>query len=370
MKAYVERNILFKALGHSHNIVEKRATIPILSHVLLQAENGQIKMAATDLELGIIETFDARIEVEGKVTVLENMLFEIVKRLPDGADILLELGPEESQLIVSSGASRFELSCLPSKDFPVVYTHELPHRFTISQKDLTRLFKGTCFAMSNEETRYYLNGIYFHPFDNQELRAVATDGHRLARVSVPLPEGAESFPGIIISSKTINEILKIIANAQNSDLEISLSETQISFKFDNIYLTSRLIDGTFPDYEKAIPQNNTKVLRLKTKPFIKAVERVSVISAQHSRGIKVGAQEDKLILSAVSSDIGSAVEELVSNYKFEPIEMGFNSKYLVDIADQMDDGEAEFAFSDNNTAVVIRNVTDAQSLYVLMPMRV
>ncbi len=370
MKVHIERNVLAKALGHSHNIVEKRATIPILSHVLLQTEEGKIKIAATDLELGIIELIDARVEIEGAVTVLEHMLYEIVRRLPDGSEITLELDAESSQLIVLSGASRFTLSCLPAKDFPAVYTHELPYHFTINQKDLTRLFKGTSFAMSTEETRYYLNGIYLHPYENQELRAVATDGHRLARVSVPLPEGAENFPGIIISSKTIAEVLKILVNPQPLDIEISLSETQISFKYDTIYLTSRLIDGTFPDYEKAIPQNNTKVLRLKTKPFLKAVERVSVISAQHSRGIKVGAQKDKLILSAVSSDIGSAVEELESNYKFEPIEMGFNSKYLVDIAGQMDDGEAEFAFSDNHTAVIIRNITDAQALYVLMPMRV
>jgi DNA polymerase-3 subunit beta len=369
MKVYVERNDLLKALGHSHSVVEKKTTVPALSHVLLQAEGARLKITATDLELAVIEVISAEIEEEGTAAVLESMLYEIVRKLPEGSKITLHVKENGTQLFLASGPSRFVLSCLSTKEFPVVQMMELPHRFRIPAKDLVRLLNRTEFAMSTEETRYYLNGIYIHPHKNQELRAVATDGHRLARVSIPLPEGAEHFPGVIISRKTVNEVLKIASN-QLVDIEVNLSETQISFTFENIFLTSRLIDGVFPDYEKAIPTKNDKIIRLQVNPFLKAVERVSIISSEHSKGVKIGAQTGKLILSATSSEIGSAMEELEANYGSEPIEIGFNSKYLIDIARQMENDEAEFAFADTNTAVVIQTITDAQSLYVLMPMRV
>jgi DNA polymerase-3 subunit beta len=369
MKIYVERNDLMKALGHSHSVVEKKTTIPALSHVLLQTEGTKLKITATDLELTIIEVIDADVEMEGSATVLESMFYEIVRKLPDGAKITLQMKENGNQLLLNSGASRFTLSCLPTKEFPSVQITELPYHFKIPAKDLLRLLNRTEFAMSTEETRYYLNGIYIHPYQNQELRAVATDGHRLARVSVPLPEGAEDFPGIIISRKTVNEILKILPD-QNSDVDVRLSETQITFTFENVFLSSRLIDGVFPDYEKAIPNGNNKVVRLQVNPFLKAVERVAIISSEHSRGLKIEAQSGKLILSSVSSEIGSAVEEIEAHYGAESIEIGFNSKYLMDIAKQMENDEAEFSFADTNTAVIIQNLADARSLYVLMPMRV
>lgn len=369
MKIHLERNDLLKALGHSHSVVEKKTTIPVLSHILLQTEGTKLKITATDLELAIIETIEADVEMEGATTVLENMFYEIIRKLPEGAKVTLQLKDNGNQLLLASGASSFVLSCLPVKDFPAVHITELPHSFKLPVKDLTRLLNRTEFAMSTEETRYYLNGIYIHPYQNQELRAVATDGHRLARVSIPLPEGAEDFPGVIISRKTVGEVLKIVSD-QTSDAEISLSETQITFMFENVSLTSRLIDGIFPDYEKAIPASNDKILRLQMSPFLKAVERVAIISADHSRGVKVTAQRGKLVLSAVNSEIGSAMEEVEATYGADPIEIGFNSKYLMDIAKQMENDEAELAFSDTNTAVVIHNMADARLLYVLMPMRV
>ena len=369
MKVYLERNDLLRALGHSHSVVEKKTTVPVLSHILLQTGGEKLKITATDLELAIVETIEANVELEGATTVLENMFYEIIRKLPEGAKVMLQLKEDGNQLLLTSGASSFALSCLPVKDFPEIHITKLPHSFKVSVKDLMRLLNHTEFAMSTEETRYYLNGIYIHPYQNQELRAVATDGHRLARISIPLPEGAEDFPGVIISRKTVSEVLKIVSG-QTSDVEISLSETQITFIFENISLTSRLIDGIFPDYEKAIPTVNDKILRLRMNSFLKAVERVSIISADHSRGVKMTAQSDKLVLSAVNSEIGSATEEVEATYSADCLEIGFNSKYLMDIAKQMENDEAEFAFSDSNTAVVIRNMADVRLLYVLMPMRV
>ena len=369
MQVYVERNDLVKALGHSHSVVEKKTTVPVLSHLLLTTEGGKLKVTSTDLELAIIETVEAEIPQEGSAVVLENTFYEIVRKLPDGSKVMLQMKENGHQLAVVSGASRFTLSCLPAKEFPAVQVIDLPCHFKIPAKNLSRLLSRTEFAMSTEETRYYLNGIYLHPYNGTELRAVATDGHRLARVSVPFPEEAQEFPGIIISRKTVNEVLKILMT-QTSDVEVNLSETQITFIFENVILTSRLIDGVFPDYEKAIPGGNDKVVRLDVNPFLKAVERVAIISSDHSRGLKIEAQEGKLTLSSANSEIGSATEEIEVQYEADSMEVGFNSKYLMDIAKQMENEQAELAFSDSNTAVVIKNMADALSLYVLMPMRV
>ncbi len=369
MKIILERSHFLKALGHAQAIVEKRTTVPILSHVLLEGEGSSLRLSATDLEIALVESIPARVETPGSATVSAHILHSIVRKLPDGVEISLELTSKGSQMVVSAGKSVFTLSCLPPEDFPAIHAKELPYQFAVPAKTLHRMLNRTGFAMSTEETRYYLNGIYFHPYEGVELRAVATDGHRLARMSVPLPQGTPQFPGVILSRKTVNEVQGLLLDS-DQDVKIALSETQVSFTFPDVFLTSRLIDGTFPDYERVIPTGNEKRLTLDMEGFSKSVERVSTVAAEKTRGIKVSLKDGKLVLSVASSEIGSAVEEMDVEYAGEPLEIGFNAAYVADLASQMKGGVAEFAMADPATAVVIKDQQDQDALFLLMPMRV
>jgi DNA polymerase-3 subunit beta len=250
----------------------------------------------------------------------------------------------------------------------------LPHRFSLSAQQLRGLIDRTRFAISTEETRYYLNGIYLHVADSEGtrvLRAVATDGHRLARVEEPLPEGAGGMPGVIIPRKTINELRKLLDEVSGG-VELALSDTRIQFHVDSIQLTSKLIDGTFPEYERVIPRGNDKVLRVGKKDFADAVGRVAAISAERSRPVKLTLQRDLLTLSAASPEQGTASEELDAErvkYESSPLEIGFQARYLNDITDQIE-GDVEFCFADGSAPTVVRDAGDSSALYVLMPMRV
>lgn len=369
MQLSLERNQFLKALSHAQSVVEKRTTVPILAHVLLEAESGQLRLTATDLELAIVETTPAQIQKAGGTTVSAQLLHDIVRKLKDGSEVQLSLENDGAQLHIISGRSEFKLACLPPEDFPAINTVDLPYRFTLNGKDFLALLDRTRFAMSTEETRYYLNGIYLHPVQSQEIRAVATDGHRLARLSLSMGQGVPDFPGVIMSRKTVNEVIKILGEAEG-EIEISLSETQVSFKFNHIYLTSRLIDGAFPDYEAIIPTQNEKILRMSMAAFSEAVDRVATVSMEKSRSVKLAINNNKMILTASNAESGSAVEELEVDYAFAPIELGFNARYLLDLSHQLNEGEAEFMMSDSATPVVVRQVNNEDAFYLLMPMRV
>ncbi|HXP95139.1 MAG TPA: DNA polymerase III subunit beta, partial [Telmatospirillum sp.] len=246
------------------------------------------------------------------------------------------------------------------------------YSFILGADDLKGLIDRTRFAISSEETRYYLNGIYLHAASSSGvpvLRAVATDGHRLARVEVPLPEGAPGMPGVIVPRKTVAELRKLL-DETNVDVTVSLSETKIRFAFDDAVMTSKLIDGTFPDYERVIPADNDKVLEVDCKSLAQAVDRVSAISTEKSRAIKLSVEKGGLTLSASSPENGSAVEELEASYDASPMEIGFNSRYLLDILAQIEGDAARFAMADAASPTVVREVTDSSAVYVLMPMRV
>lgn len=238
--------------------------------------------------------------------------------------------------------------------------------------DLIALIDRTKFAISTEETHYYLNGIYLHAARSggvNVLRAVATDGHRLARVEVPLPEGAGDMPGVIVPRKTVLELRKLIEEA-SSDMTVSLSASKIRFAFGDAVLSSKLIDGTFPDYERVIPIDNDRILEVEKKAFADAVDRVSAISTEKSRAIKVLVDKGTATLSASSPEAGTAVEEVEASYQSPPLEIGFNSRYLLEILGQLEGDAARFALADANSPTVIREVADASAIYVLMPMRV
>ncbi|MGF1605307.1 MAG: DNA polymerase III subunit beta [Rhodothalassiaceae bacterium] len=371
MKLTIERNALLRSLGHVQSVVERRNTIPILSNVLLEAEGAELALTATDLDLSIVDHSTCTVTQAGATTVSAHTLFDIVRKLPDGADIALTVG-EGDRLILQSGRSRFQLACLPKDDFPAMSEGELPHRFALNAAAVKRLIDKTRFAISTEETRYYLNGIFLHVADGADmpvLRAVATDGHRLAQVEMELPDGAAGMPGIIIPRKAVGEIRKLIDEVDGG-VDIALSDTKIRFSFNGAVLTSKLIDGTFPDYTRVIPRSNDKDLEMDCRLFADAVDRVSTISSDKSRSVKLSLAEDNLTLSVTSPENGTATEELAASYAADALEIGFNSRYLLDILGQVD-GETVLAkLASADAPTVLQDKADASALYVLMPMRV
>ena len=370
MRVTIERSAFLKALNHVQSVVERRNTIPILSNVLVQAKGDAVKLTATDLDIEIIETVAAEVAQEGAVTVAAHMLYDIVRKLPDGAQLELDQGPDTGRASIKTGRSRFALQALPPEDFPDLNTGELANRFTLSAADLKGLVEKTRFAISTEETRYYLNGIYLHEVAADKLlRAVATDGHRLARAQVPLPQGAKGMPGIIVPRKTVLELVKLI-ESDEGEVEIALSASKIRFSFNGLTLTSKLIDGTFPDYERVIPRNNDKTLDVDTKLFSSAVDRVSTISFEKGRAVKLNIGDGRVVLTVNNPDSGSAEEEIAAAYESDPVDIGFNSRYLLDIASQIKSDTARFQLADAGSPTIVLDPSDDQALYVLMPMRV
>lgn len=372
MKLTIERTALLTSLNHVQSVVERRNTIPILSNILLNAQDGQLGLTATDLDIAINDKVPADIANDGAITAPAHLLYDIIRKLPEGSQVELDYKSEEGRISIRCGQSQFALSSLPQDDFPIMESGELPHKFTLSTGILKRLIDKTRFAISTEETRYYLNGIYLHMAETggvPVLRAVATDGHRLARVETPIPADAEGMPGVIIPRKAVTEIRKLI-DEQEGDVAISLSDTKISFSFGDTLLTSKLIDGTFPDYERVIPAGNDKVLEMDGKIFARAVDRVSTVSMEKTRAIKLSLSDDRITLSATGSDAGSATEEIAASYNSGDMEIGFNSKYLLDITGQIEGENAHFVLSDAGSPTIVKDSVDDGALYVLMPMRV
>ena len=372
MKLTIERAALLKSLAHVQSVVERRNTIPILSNVLLQASDGKLAFTATDMDLTIVEEVAAKVDEPGATTVPAHTFYDIVRKLPEGSDVELASDGQAGQMALRAGRSAFALSSLPKEDFPDLGADELPRRFTLASADLKQIIDRTRFAISTEETRYYLNGIYLHAAESdglQVLRAVATDGHRLARYEMPLPEAATGMPGVIVPRKTVNELRKLIEDG-DGDIDVGLSDTRIEFTFGGSVLTSKLIDGTFPDYQRVIPTGNDKVLEINCREFAEAVDRVSTISTEKSRAVKMIVDGDALTLSASSPDSGSAEEAIEIGYGGPAIEIGFNSRYLLDIAQQIDGDKAEISMKDAASPTLMRESTDTSALYVLMPMRV
>jgi DNA polymerase-3 subunit beta len=377
MKITIERAALLKALGHIQSVVERRNTIPILSNVLLEAApakggGGRLSLTATDMDVAFVEIVSAEIAKAGATTVQAHTLYEIVRKLPEGSQVGLEWLSEKGQVALRAGRSSFSLAALPADDFPKMAAGELPHAFEIGAGDLKNLIDKTRFAISTEETRYYLNGIYLHAATSngvKVLRAVATDGHRLARIEMPLPEGADSIPGVILPRKTVMELRKLIDEASGA-VQITLSDTRARFSFGEAVLVSKLIDGAFPDYERVIPSGNDKSMEVDRRLFASAVDRVATISTEKSRAVKLALSKNLLTLTANSPDAGTASEEIEIAYQGPALEIGFNARYLLDIAEQLEGENAAFKMADAASPPILGDAADASALYVLMPMRV
>lgn len=373
MKFTIDRADLLRSLTHVHSVVERRNTIPILANVLLRADKDSLSLTTTDMDLEIVESVAAKGATPGATTVPAHTLYDIVRKLPDAANVEFSSGAGDTTLLVKAGKSTFRLGCLPTEDFPKMgATEKFNFTFSVPAADLRTLIDRTRFAISNEETRYYLNGIYLHAIESDGvavLRAVATDGHRLARFEMPLPDGAKDMTGVIIPRKAINEIRKLIDEA-GDNIEISLSENKLKFTFDHVTMTTKLIDGTFPDYERVIPKNNDKFLEVNPAAFASAVDRVSTISSEKSRAVKLTLNGKTMTLSANSPDSGSASEEIEVRFNAGAMEIGFNSAYLIDVTRQIEGEGCRISLSDPASPTIIQDVADTSSLYVLMPMRV
>lgn len=372
MKISIERASLLKAVSQAQSVVERRNTIPILANVLIEAEGDSVSFRATDLDVEVVDRAPAMVERAGATTVSAVMLHEIVRKLPDGALVVLTDDPRTGRLTIEAGRSTFSLATLPREDFPVMASSEYTSNFTARAGDLKRLFDKSKFAISTEETRYYLNGVYMHVSDAESgkvLRCVATDGHRLARIDAPLPEGAADMPGVIVPRKTVGELRKLLED-DDMEIAVSVSETKLRFATPDIALTSKVIDGTFPDYTRVIPMGNSRRLEVDAADFAKAVDRVATVSSERARAVKLMLEEDKLTLSVTSPDSGTATEELVVAYGDDPLEIGFNAKYLLEIASQVDRENAVFMFNSAGDPTLMREGSDTSAVYVVMPMRV
>jgi len=367
MKATIERATLLKALGHVQSVVERRNTIPILSNVLIEAqEDGSIRLMATDLDLQVDESVAAQVSQAGATTVSAHTFFDIVRKLPERSQV--ELSASDGKMQVVAGRARFNLSTLPRDDFPVIAEGDLPTRFELPAATLRQIIDKTRFAISSEETRYYLMGIFLHIADDR-LKAAATDGHRLARVTVAKPEGADGMPDVIIPKKCVAEIRKLLDEVEGT-LEVSLSPTKIRFNLGTAVLTSKLIDGTFPDYTRVIPTGNDKLLKLDPKAFAAGVDRVSTIASEKARAVKIALDRDRVTLSVTSPENGLATEELAADYTSDAIEIGFNARYLLDILAQIEGDTVEVHLADAAAPTLLRENDKSDALYVIMPMRV
>ncbi len=372
MKVTLERNQLLKSLGHVHRVVERRNTYPILANVWLKAADGKLDLRATDLDIEVTESVPAMAATAGTTTVPAHTLYEIVRKLSDGAEVRLETEGGE-QMLLTSGRSRFHLACLSPDSFPDLKSGTFTHQFSMPASALRELIERTQFAISSEETRYYLNGIYFHAIEAGGaplLRAVATDGHRMARAEVDAPAGSEGMPGIIVPKKTVSEVQKLLEGA-DGEVEVEVSDTKIRFTLGGVVLLSKLIEGTFPDYERVTPKNNDKSMQVDRSAFAIAVDRVSTIASDRGgKAVKLSMKEGQLELSVTYPDHGTASEVLAVYFEPESFEIGFNARYLLDIIGQIRSENAVFLFNDAGSPTLVREDGDAKALYVLMPMRV
>ena len=372
MRFTIERAHLLKTLSHVQSIVEKRNTIPVLSNVRIEALGDGISFKATDMDTEITEIADAKITETGATTAPAHMLYDIVRKLSDGSQVELIYPDDKGQLTISSARSKFSLSTIPVEDFPVISGDKLPTSFVMAKDELKDVIDRTQFAVSTEETRYYLNGLFVHAKKegaSEVLRVVATDGHRLACVESPLPQGAENLKGVIIPRKTVSEIRKLLEDNSVENVTVEISENKVRFSVTDITLTSKLIDGTYPDYERVIPTDNDKSLELNVKELASAVDRVSVV-AERTRAIKMLTNQNKVTIVTSSPDLGSASEDLEAKYEHEALEIGYNFRYLLDILGEGKGDTVKISVADASSPSVIHDTSDSSAIYVLMPMRV
>lgn len=371
MKLTIERAPLLKALDAARRISEARSTIPILSNILLATDNGKLRIEATDLDIEMRISIDADIDATGALTVSSATLHDLVRKLADKSVVTLE--QDDAVMHLRSGRTRARLSTLPSVDWPsAIAPDEWAATFFLPAGKLASMLSKTAFAISNEETRYYLNGTFMHFIAVEGrllLRMVTTDGHRLARIEMEAPAGAETMPGIIIPKKAGAEIEKLSIGFKG-DAILSVSQGRLRVELGDIALSTKLIDGTFPDYNRVIPQWGSKVATLERTVFASAADRVSTVASERGRAVKLSFGNEQLTLSVTDANVGEARDELDAIYDADPMEIGFNSRYLADALSVVEGDTVCICLADPGSPALLKSATQEDLLIVLMPMRV
>lgn len=370
----IGRDDLLKAVQAIGSVVERRNTIPILQNILLETVGGRLRLRATDLDI------DARAEVAASgdlhTTVPGGLLLDILRKLAEGAEV--KIAPDvdnPERVVMRAGRARFTLNTLPPQDFPDMTAGEWAAGFDMPAAALERMLGRCAFAISTEETRYYLNGVYLHAVaaegEGLNLTAVATDGHRLARVRREAPEGAGGMPGIIIPRKTVEQIRRDLkAAGKDEEVRLEVSPIKIRYSSPRITLTSKLIDGTFPDYTRVIPTANDKRLVAELSELLAASDRVATISSERGRAVRLELGDRMVKLSVNNPDAGSSVEEIEAEYDGAPLMIGFNARYLHEILGEIDSDTVLVKFADPGSPTILQSREGADALFVLMPMRV
>ncbi len=367
----MSRGKLLGALAKVQSVVERRNTIPILGNIKLAMTGSTVTFSATDMDLEVCEKADCTVEYPGSLTLPALMLYDIVRKLPE-AEVNITSQESGGRAMITSGSAKFTLPTLPAQDFPSISDGDFVNSFTLTVAQTARLFAKTAFAMSTEETRYYLNGIYLHVYGDegaQVLRAVSTDGHRLAKVEVAMPVGAGGMPGVIIPRKAVVELRKLLEQS-SGDVNISLAANKIKFSMGNTVLVTKIIDGSYPDYERVIPSANDKIMEVSPKALSAAVDRVSTIAADKVRAVKFMMDKGALNLISSSPEMGTATETLDVTYGAEAMEIGFNARYVMEVLAQIDGETAQMVLADGAAPALVRDVADVSCSYVLMPMKI
>lgn len=367
MKISIKRDDLIKPLSHVAGIVEKRQTLPVLSNILIKNKGDKIELTGTDLEVEIVTTAPCKSSEEGETTLPARKLLDICRSLPSGSDIKIEVNDDKA--IVKSGRSRFSLLTMPVADFPNLETSNWETEITIEQKDLKGLLERTQFCMAQQDVRYYLNGLLFE-IKNNTLKTVATDGHRMAISEIKLTNNDSSNieKQVIVPRKGVLELIRFL---EDNDVPavVQINPNHIRVKAGNICLTSKLIDGRFPDYNQVIPVNQTKIINLEKEAFKETLQRTAILSNEKYRGIRFQIKEKIMTVSAHNPEQEEAQEEIPIDYDGDEMEIGFNSNYIVDAVTALKTKEVEFALSDANSSSTICSPGDQQTKYVVMPMR-
>ncbi len=371
MKFNISRSNFFRTLSHLQGIVDKKNSLPILANILIEANGNLLTLSSTDMDISIIEQINCNVTEDGATTINSQILYDIVRKIDDNSEIEI-ISNNGKLLTLRSEGSRFSLSCLPKEDYPIIEKDNSGIDIILNSKILFKLIDKTKFAISNEETRYFLNGLYFNITNEKNkniVTLVGTDGHRLAKFSHQIDEKIDQVSGVIIPKKTIYELSKLLSEI-DKDVNISISSNKVTFIIGNIVFISKLIDGSFPDYKRVIPNENSNILKINRDKLLSAVDRVSTIANEKSPVIKFKLLENILNLNTINTESSTASEDLKISYVGDEIEIGFNSKYIMDIVNNLEDEEILIYLKDNTSPVIIKENSKADLVYVLMPMRV
>jgi DNA polymerase-3 subunit beta len=367
MQFKIDRDTFLKSLAHVQSVVEKKNTLPILGNVLIETKDDHIKISATDLDLVISEKIRAESIENGSTTTTASVLYDIVRKLNPGSNIHLAM-QKNNRLKLISGKSDFNLTCLPVQEFPVLEDMMDDNYLEITASDLLKLLNKTKFSISSDETRHYLNGIYFDNKEKDKIISVSTDGHRLSKTSIIVKDSSKLQP-VIVPKKTIFGLLSIIDDP-NEKIQILSTKNKIKFLYKDIIFISKVIDGKFPDYEKVIPSDERKVIRTKVQDFIGAIDRVRSLSTDKKNAIKIIVENNIMKFQINDPTSGDGIDEIQAIFDGPRLEIGFNSNYLLDVANILESKEISIYVKDITSPIIIKDQKDNHSTYIVMPMRI